>query len=1255
MQSVFGHTSVGPLRRAPARHPWRSRARILAVLVCALGWSAPARAADEIHWTIIGQTSVTLDWRGCENTVRYGPTPAYGQVAAGLTPSPLPFSSAGPFWEARLTNLQENTLYHYSIGNGPDHTLRTPPSRGASGFTAFVAGDIGDSANFWRMAELQTLIAAQAPDFVLMVGDLTYGNSQGQMAVDGHFNDVMKWSQEAAYMPAWGNHEWDDAPDDDLRNYKGRFDLPNPQTSPGAPPEGCCGEDWYWFDYGNVRFIAFPEPYTPATLDDWYSRALALMDQAQSDPAIAFIVTYGHRPAYSSGHHPGKPSLKNYLDQLGATHGKYVLNLGGHSHNYERTYPQNGVVHITAGTGGSNLEQDGACLWEGGCPPPAWSAYRAMRHVAVQLRFTASAIEGTVYCGPAGGTSPNINDVFCTPGEVVDSFIIGSGQTTTAIYVDGAHPACSDAGPGTESQPYCTISAAVAAHAGPGSVIVVRPGVYREQVTVPASGAAGNPFIVRAEGEGVVIDGADDLSSTSSWLPYSGDVWLAPSVSWSPKQVIVDGVPYASVSGSPSALLPEQFYWKAGEGLYLDAGGGNPGLRQTFAGRRNFGFFLSGSSWVTIEGFEVTRAEDRGFQLQNGSSNVTMRGNTVSFAYRNGIQIVGGSGQVIEDNQVSDNGDHGIALISGVTGSTVGNNESFRNVRPASSGANGIYLFGAPANVIVGNRVHDNQDTGLQIQSGSNDCLAAQNRSWMNGDHGFDHLYVTGTSHVGDVAWGNRNCGFIVQGTSTGTRIQNCVASDNGLQTGLFNLSVDASSVAGLDSDSNVFWNSNGQPGFRIGATPYATLAQFQAASGQETWSLEADPRFVNPVAGDFQLAYGSPAVDSGDSGVPGWPALDAEGYSRADDLTVWNSGAGSVAYADRGSLEYQPTPPSVNFAATPSTGVGPLLVNFDASGSTDPDGPVVSYEIDFGDGGLLVGQPSPVALHLYSPGTWMATVVASDSAGHVAQRSVPIVVAPPPSAPNLVGNPSFESDFNGWIPYQGASLLRVPGGFQGSYALQVAGPASASTFGITDSPNLIGSTTAGTRYRVTAWVRTPGTAGQARIGVQEFSGGAAVAPRLNSALVALACLWQPVTLDYEAQASGSVLDMQIVNLPIGFAETFQVDHVTAEIVAPGTTDVFADSTALRPLVPLLAPNPILDRATLRFATSRRGFLRVDVYDVAGRRVRTLLDAPDAAPGEHVVAIDARSSRTGTLGAGLYFYRIHAAEGSVARRFLVVP
>ena len=234
------------------------------VLLVVLLLPAAVRAAgtaDEIHYSFTGPTSVAFDWRGTATDIRYGTTTSYGTTTVAHTPSPLPFSSPGPFQEVELTGLARGATYHYSIGGGPDHTFATAPN---GAFRFDLIADIGSSTASSKVATTQGQVAADNPAFVLAAGDLTYANDNGQAAVDQHFNDVMSWSQSAAYMPAWGNHEWETAVDD-LRNYKGRFKLPNAQASPGAPAAGCCGEDWGWFDAGGVRFISYPEPYASNT------------------------------------------------------------------------------------------------------------------------------------------------------------------------------------------------------------------------------------------------------------------------------------------------------------------------------------------------------------------------------------------------------------------------------------------------------------------------------------------------------------------------------------------------------------------------------------------------------------------------------------------------------------------------------------------------------------------------------------------------------------------------------------------------------------------------------------------------------------------------------------------------------------------------------------------------------------------------------------------------------------------------------
>src|SRR5512146_2521433 len=106
-----------------------------------------------------GPTSATVDWRGSSTTVRYGLTSNYGLIASGQTPNPLPYSSAGPFHEARLLGLVPGATYHYSIGTGPDHTIHSLPPANAT-FVAYAEGDIGDAGTYPRVTAVQALIAA---------------------------------------------------------------------------------------------------------------------------------------------------------------------------------------------------------------------------------------------------------------------------------------------------------------------------------------------------------------------------------------------------------------------------------------------------------------------------------------------------------------------------------------------------------------------------------------------------------------------------------------------------------------------------------------------------------------------------------------------------------------------------------------------------------------------------------------------------------------------------------------------------------------------------------------------------------------------------------------------------------------------------------------------------------------------------------------------------------------------------------------
>ena len=257
-----------------------------------------------------------------------------------------------------------------------------------------------------------------------------------------------------------------------------------------------------------------------------------------------------------------------------------------------------------------------------------------------------------------------------------------STARATDYYVDASSPNCSSSGPGTELQPYCTISSAVAAHQGPGVRILVKPGLYREQVTIPASGSDGNPFVLQALGH-VVVDGSDDFSAAGLWSSYADDVYLAPSVTWNPLQVFVGGARWTPSSAEPASLPERTFRWVPGEGLYVNWADHDPGEVELLIGRRPYGFNLFAKSWITVEGFTVRHTESRGIHVNAGCTDVLIARDTVSFSKVYGIQVVNGQRVVVESCRSSDNQLHGFGLTAGSTSCIVRNNESLRNVDPA--------------------------------------------------------------------------------------------------------------------------------------------------------------------------------------------------------------------------------------------------------------------------------------------------------------------------------------------------------------------------------------------------------------------------------------------------------------------------------------------------------------------------------------------------------------------------------------------
>jgi hypothetical protein len=112
------------------------------------------------------------------------------------------------------------------------------------------------------------------------------------------------------------------------------------------------------------------------------------------------------------------------------------------------------------------------------------------------------------------------------------------------------------------------------------------------------------------------------------------------------------------------------------------------------------------------------------------------------------------------------------------------------------------------------------------------------------------------------------------------------------------------------------------------------------------------------------------------------------------------------------------------------------------------------------------------------------------------------------------------------------------------------------------------------------------------------------------------------------------------------------VDNISIRAIE--TTTGIDDFEGQTEFAVLATPNPVRFGGNVSFIMPRRGFARIDVIDLSGRRVRSLLNEREIAAGVHRVTFDARGSDGAHLASGIYFYRVETAAGSATRRFAIL-
>lgn len=108
-----------------------------------------------------------------------------------------------------------------------------------------------------------------------------------------------------------------------------------------------------------------------------------------------------------------------------------------------------------------------------------------------------------------------------------------------------------------------------------------------------------------------------------------------------------------------------------------------------------------------------------------------------------------------------------------------------------------------------------------------------------------------------------------------------------------------------------------------------------------------------------------------------------------------------------------------------------------------------------------------------------------------------------------------------------------------------------------------------------------------------------------------------------------------------------------------GSTDLALNSSETaslpdRSVLHYNVPNPFNPNTTIAFDLANAGTVRLEIFDVSGRRVRTLIAGESYPAGRHDVVWDGRNSRGESAASGVYLYRLSTENFVDTKRMVLM-
>ena len=148
---------------------------------------------------------------------------------------------------------------------------------------------------------------------------------------------------------------------------------------------------------------------------------------------------------------------------------------------------------------------------------------------------------------------------------------------------------------------------------------------------------------------------------------------------------------------------------------------------------------------------------------------------------------------------------------------------------------------------------------------------------------------------------------------------------------------------------------------------------------------------------------------------LSGWPNRPTSDFlaGSLDEVAVYNAVLAPQVVAAHRAAGVGGTPANQPPVASFTSSASGLTVAVNGSESSDPDGTVVSYAWNFGDGASAAGVS---ASHAYAaPGTYTITLIVTDNVGTTTSTSQQVTVTTPPPGGALAQDAFSRTVANGW------------------------------------------------------------------------------------------------------------------------------------------------------------------------------------------------------------------------------------------------